>query len=55
MFPEELFEQGLSKEVLSSILTEVQIGKPSHIWELNDVPTISFYRTLHTYLWKHPK
>ena len=55
MFPEELFEQGLSKEVLFSILTEVQIGKPSHIWELNDVPTIGFYRTLHTYLWKHLK
>ena len=55
MFPEELFEQGLSEEVLFSIVTEIQIGNPSHIWELSNVPRIGFYRTLHTYLRKHLK
>ena len=48
MFPEELTEQGLSEEVLFSILSEVQTGSPSHFWELNGIPSIGFYRALHT-------
>ena len=55
MFPEELIEQGLSEEVFFSILSQVQTGKPSHVWKLNGIPSIGFYRALHTYLRKHQK
>ena len=50
MFPEELIKQGLSEEVLFSTLSEIQAGNPSYFWELNGIPSIGFYRTLHTYL-----
>lgn len=50
MFPKELIEQGLSEKVLFSSLNEVQTGSQSHLWELNGIPSIGFYRALHTYL-----
>ena len=37
-------------EDLLSTLGEVQTGSPSHFWELNGIPSIGFYRALHTYL-----
>jgi len=54
MFPEELVEQGLTEEVLFSTLTEIQVGN-SHLWELSSIPSIGFYRALHTYLKRHSK
>ena len=56
VFPEELIEQGLSEEVLYSTLSNIQlqVGSSSHFWKLNGIPSIGFYRTLHTYLKRQP-
>lgn len=54
-FPEELHEQGLSEEVITLTLSEVQVGDTSYSWQLNAIPTIGFYRALHTYLKKQPR
>ena len=52
MFPEELIKGGLSEEILFSTLSdiELQVGSSSYFWELNGIPSIGFYRRLHTYL-----
>ena len=52
MFPPELADEGLSKEVLFSTLEQVKAGCTDHSWKLHSTPAIGFYRHLHTYL-KH--
>ena len=46
-FPEELLEQGLSEDVITLTLSEVQAGDTSYSWQLNAIPSIGFYRALH--------
>lgn len=53
MFPEELIEQGLSEEVLFSTLSNLQTRSSSHFWEFIGIPSVGFYRALHTYLRRH--
>lgn len=54
-FPEELFEQGLSEEVITLTLSEVQAGDTSYSWQLHTILCIGFYRALHTYLKRQPR
>ena len=50
VFPPELADEGLSREVLLSTLEQVKTGRTDCSWKLHDTPTIGFYRQLHTYL-----
>lgn len=52
VFPPELADEGLSREVLFSTLEQLNTGCTDHSWKLHDTPTIGFYQHLHTYL-KH--
>ena len=53
-FPEELLEQGLSEDVITLTLSEVQAEDTSYSGQLNAIPSIGFYRALHAYLKKQP-
>jgi len=54
IFPEELLKQGLTEELLLSTLNKVQ-ARNSQLWELSRIPSIGFYRALHTYLRRQPR
>ena len=50
VFPPELADEGLSRDVLFSTLEQLKTGCTDRSWKLHDTPTIGFYRHLHTYL-----
>ena len=52
MYPQELAAEGLTKEVLESGISGIQVGTVS-VWHLSRTPTVGFYRALHNYLRKH--
>jgi len=55
VFPEELAKQGLTEELLLSTIYEVKSGHGnSNLWELHTIPSIGFYRILHSYLKRQP-
>lgn len=53
-FPAVLLKYGLSEQLLTACIDEVQAGKkPS--WVLSGIPNTEFYQALHTFLKKWPK